>query len=52
MRGGIIIGYQTEYGGPKPPPIDHQGIEDSTLGKVSVIKYYYRGTWLTLTGAD
>ncbi len=47
-----IIGYQQAFGGPKPPPIDHQGIEDCFLEKASVIFYYYRGRWLRLTGAD
>ncbi|MEO8658007.1 MAG: hypothetical protein ABI693_06030 [Bryobacteraceae bacterium] len=39
------------YGGPKPPPIDHQGIE-SGGDKASVVLYHYRGKWLTLQGAD
>ena len=47
-----ILLYHREFGGPKPPPIDHQGIEDSFVGKASVIFYYYKGTWLRLTGAD
>jgi hypothetical protein len=38
--------------GPKPPPINQQGIEDSFVEKGSVIFYYYEGTWLRLTGAD
>ena len=40
------------HGGPKPPPIDHQGIEDGVIDKASGILYYYRGKWLKLTGAD
>ena len=35
------------YGGPKPPPIDHQGIE-SGGEKASVVLYCYRGKWLKL----
>jgi hypothetical protein len=52
VDGANIIRYYKEFGGPKPPPIDHQGIEDSFVGKASVILYYYRGRWLKLTGAD
>jgi hypothetical protein len=37
--------------GPKPPPIDHQGIEAGTE-KASMIYYFYRDTWLILQGAD
>jgi hypothetical protein len=50
--GEAILRYHMQYGGPKPPPIDHQGIEDSFVGKASVIFYYHKGTWLRLTGAD
>jgi hypothetical protein len=50
--GETILLYHREFGGPKPPPIDHQGIEDSFVEKGSVIFYYYNGTWLRLTGAD
>lgn len=47
-----IAKYQSALGGPKPPSIDHQGIEDSFEGKASVINYYFHGEWLKLTGAD
>ena len=46
-----IINHYRAYGGPKPPPIDHQGIE-SGGEHASVFLYYYRGKWLTLQGAD
>jgi hypothetical protein len=46
-----IVDHYRGYGGPKPPPIDHQGIE-SGGEKASVILYFYRGKWLTLQGAD
>ncbi|HYL35679.1 MAG TPA: hypothetical protein VEV17_07195 [Bryobacteraceae bacterium] len=46
----ILIHYKA-YGGPKPPPIDHQGIE-SGGEKASEVLYYYRGEWLKLQGAD
>jgi hypothetical protein len=39
------------YGGPKPPPIDHQGIEDASE-KASIVWYFYESQWLQLTGAD
>lgn len=39
-------------GGPKPPPLSHQGIEDNFIGKASTIWYFHQGKWLRLTGAD
>lgn len=47
-----ILDHHREYGGPEPPPIDHDGIEDAFEGKASAILYFYKGEWLTLTGAD
>jgi hypothetical protein len=47
----FIMEHYRRYGGPKPPPINHQGIE-SGGDSASVVLYYYRGKWLTLTGAD
>ncbi len=52
ISGESILRYQKESAGPTPPPIDHQGIEDSFVGKSSVIWYYFGGQWLKLTGAD
>ncbi|PYR66590.1 MAG: hypothetical protein DMG20_12690 [Acidobacteria bacterium] len=40
------------YGGPKPPPIDHLGINDVFIEKASVVWYFYQGKWLQLQGAD
>ena len=40
------------YGGPKPPPIDHLGIDDAFAEKGSVVFYYYQNKWLRLTGSD
>lgn len=37
---------------PRLPAIDHHGIEDAFVGKASVIRYFYRGAWLELSGAD
>jgi len=47
-----ILRHYDAYGGPKPPPIDHQGINDAFLEKASVVLYFYEGQWLKLTGAD
>ena len=47
-----ILDHYQAYGGPKPPPIDHQGIDDAFLEKASVVHYFHKGKWLQLTGAD
>ena len=47
----ILRSYRA-YGGPEPPPMDHQGIDDAFLGKASSTWYFYRGQWLRLTGSD
>ena len=47
-----IMEHFNAYGGPKPPPIDHEGIDDRFVGKASVVLYFYNGKWLHLTGAD
>ena len=49
---GYIIKHYEAYGGPKPPPINHEGIDDAYVEKASVVRYYYRGRWLELQGAD
>ncbi len=48
----FIMRHYEAYGGPKPPPIDHQGVEDVFIEKGSVVLYFYQGQWLKLTGAD
>ena len=40
------------FGGPEPPPLDHDGVNDAFVGKASVVWYWYEGQWLQLTGAD
>ena len=40
------------YGGPKPPPLTHDGINDMFVGKASVVWYWYARRWLQLTGSD
>lgn len=47
-----ILGHHQAYGGPTPPPVEHQGIDDAFLGKASVVNYCYQGKWLRLQGAD
>jgi len=47
-----IMRHYHAYGGPKPPPINHQGINDTFFGKASVVLYFYKRKWLQLTGAD
>ncbi len=48
----FMMGNYRAYGGPEPPPIDHQGIDDAFLEKASVTWYLYRGNWQRLQGAD
>lgn len=40
------------YGGPKPPSITHDAIDDIWLEKASVVHYCHKGKWIKLTGAD
>jgi len=47
-----ILDHYHAFGGPKPPPIDHFGINDAFVEKASVVLYFYQGKWLHLTGAD
>lgn len=48
---GILL-YAREFRGPKPPPTNHQGIDDAFFEKASTIHYYFRGKWVQLQGAD
>lgn len=47
-----IQDHHNRYGGPKPPPLDHEGINDLLIEKGSVVWYWYGGAWLELQGAD
>src|ERR1700693_9790 len=47
-----ILKHYRAYGGSEPPALDHQGINDSFVGKASVVRYFHAGKWLELTGAD
>jgi hypothetical protein len=44
--------HHAALGGPQPPPLDHDGINDIFVEKASVVWYWYRGKWLQLQGAD
>lgn len=48
----FIVNHYRTYGGPKPPPIDHQGIDVAILDKASMTWYFHEGKWMQLTGAD
>ena len=48
----FILRHHDTYGGPKLPPINHQGIDDMFVGKPSVVWYYDDGQWLKVAGAD
>lgn len=48
----FILQHYQAYGGPKPPPINHTGIDDAFAEKASTVLYCYQGKWLTLTGSD
>lgn len=47
-----ILERHEALGGPAPPPIDHEGINDVFVEKGSIVRYWYAGKWLRLTGAD
>ena len=51
-RPSYIREHYAAFGGPKPPPLDHDGINDTFVEKASVVWYWYRGRWLQLQGAD
>jgi hypothetical protein len=48
----FILRHHRAYSGPKPPPVDHNGIDDAFLEKASVTWYWHRGKWMQLPGAD
>lgn len=47
-----ILRHYRELGGPKPPPITHDGIENAFVEKASGIHYFHHGRWLRLQGMD
>jgi hypothetical protein len=48
----FIMRHYQAYGGPTPPPIDHQGVDDAFIEKASMTWYFHDGKWMKLTGAD
>jgi len=52
LRADLRGAHHELYGGPKPPPLHHDGINDMFVGKASVVWYRYQGRWLQRTGAD
>ena len=48
----FIMEHYQAYGGPKPPLITHDAIDDRWLEKASVVHYCHEGNWIKLTGAD
>lgn len=47
-----IMRHHRAYGGPTPPPIDHQGIDIYCCEQASQTLYWYNNKWHTLQGAD
>jgi len=47
-----ILEHHKRYGGPTPPPINHDGIDVAFVEKASSVLYREKGEWLSLTGAD
>jgi hypothetical protein len=47
----IMASYK-HFGGPKPPSIDHDGLENGFAGKASSISYFHGGKWLGWTSSD
>ncbi len=47
-----ILDHYEAYGGAKPPPLEHLGINDGFAEKASQVWYCYGGRWRLLQGAD
>ena len=47
-----IQAYYEFFGGPKPPLITHDGLENIYIGKASTILYWYQDQWIGLQGND
>jgi hypothetical protein len=47
-----ILSHYEAYGGPQPPPLDHDGINEIFVEKASSVLYWHQGNWLRLQGAD
>lgn len=47
-----IMSHYKEYGGAKPPKLEHDGINDAFVEKASAVLYFHQGKWIELQGAD
>ncbi len=47
-----ILEHYRAYGGPEPPAITHDGINDIIVGTASSVRYCHEGEWMSLRGAD
>lgn len=47
-----IAEYQQYSGSPKAPSNNHEGIENTYIGKGSTILYCHQGSWVELPGSD
>jgi hypothetical protein len=47
-----ILEHYKAYGGLESPPITHHGIDDAFMEKASIVRYFHRGKWIELQGAD
>ncbi len=47
-----ITSHYEAFGGPQPPSLDHDGIDDYFVDKASTVLYWHQGDWLRLQGAD
>ena len=48
----MIREYHEAHGGPQPPRLTHDAIEDHYYATASRVWYWHDGQWLRLTGAD
>ncbi len=48
----FIMSHYKEFGGPKPPKIEHDAINNAFVEKASTVLYFHQGKWIELTGAD
>lgn len=44
--------HHANSGGPEPPLLDHDGIDDAFVEKGSKVWYWHEGRWLQLMGSD
>ena len=48
----FILDHNSASGGPAPPPVDHEGIEDAFAEKGSSVHYFHQQQWIELAGTD